>query len=389
MGVYTTNDAVDLPAVFALNDVVADPDTVTFNVRSPDGTLSSYEYGVSSKVARTGIGEYLCSLGTLADIGEYRYNAVGTGAVPLELTGTFEVIPSIVDPPEPDPPGPVLGPALQWISGEDVAGCCNVDYGDFSSILDTAALEASMALFEISGRQFPGPAEYTVRPCRTACNCWPASTGGPWWWGVYPFGTGAYSWSWGWWNEGGDRLGCAPMSRVKLAGYPVREIKEVLINGEVLPEFDDDGDRNWRLDGWRYLTRMNKPGNPVQPRHWPSCQDMSLDADQPGTFQVKYVWGVDPPPLARDAACEIACQLYVACAGAGAGACAIPAGVTKIVRQNVTVERGLLANWLDPTKPTGLVHVDLFLRAYWGKKSRRKSALFSPDVQQFARRLGT
>lgn len=390
-GGYQPGTAITVTAEFTVgSDMPADPTTVTFNVRQPDGSLLTYLYGDADNVIRTAVGVYKCTL-TPAMSGQFRYDAVGTGAVPLSLPGSFVVAESNVDTPAAPPPGPTLGPALSWITGEDVAGCCEVDYGQFSSTLDSVAIEASMALFEISGRQFSGMIERDVRPCNDRCGCWPSSMGGPWWWGMWPFGTAAYSWSGGgWWNERGDILGCAPMSRVRLAGYPVREIVQVLIAGEELPEFDpDDGSRNWRLDGYRYLTRMNKPGNPVEVRKWPSCQDMSLDPDQPGTFGVTYNWGIDPPQLGRDAACEIACQLYAACAGGSAGDCVLPAGVSKLVRQGVEIERGLLANWLDPTKPTGLVHVDLFLRSYWSTRARRRSAIWTPDVQQFARKLGS
>lgn len=285
-------------------------------------------------------------------------------------------------------PGPVLGPCESWIDGADIAACCSPASGADPDLLDSLAVEASMALFEISGRQFTGLCgPTTVRPCRTPCSHWPASAGGPWYWGAWPFGTGSYSWSDGWWNGDSSRMGCSSMSRVRLSGYPVREIVSVTIDGVDVPELDSDGDPNWRLDGWRWLTRMNKPGNPVVKRRWPGCQDMSLDDTEPGTFAVTYRHGVDPPQLGRDAAAEIACQLYAACSGSGE--CTLPAGVTRLVRQGVEVERGLLANWMDPAKPTGLVHVDLFLRAYWQGRGRRKGAIWTPDLQGFARPLGS
>jgi hypothetical protein len=165
-------------------------------------------------------------------------------------------------------PGPVLGPCTSWIDGADVAACCSsVPDFDDPAIFDAVALEASMALYEVSGRLFTGLCDpVTVRPCRDGCSCWgPSSLGlGPWYWSSAAWGAGG----WGWGNECGDRLGCRPLSRIRLAGYPVREIVEVLVDGAVLPALDDNGNPNYRLDRWRFLVRMDDPGPPVQPRSW-------------------------------------------------------------------------------------------------------------------------
>lgn len=280
-------------------------------------------------------------------------------------------------------PGPVLGPCASWISGADVAACCSAaQVGSSVQLLDAVAIEASMALYEISGRQFSGICSRTVRPTRDPCSCWgPASLGLPYYWSMGFSGIGP----WGWWNENGDRRGCNPMSIVRLAGYPVREITGIKIDGVVLPPLDGNGHPNYRLDKWRELVRMADPGPPYRQRFWPSCQNMDLDSSQPGTFEVSYHWGVDPPQLGRDAAAQLACQLWAACNGQ---ACALPAGATKVVRQGVEIDRGLLANWFDPTKATGLVHVDLFLKAYWSRTAKRRSLVWSPDVQGFARTAG-
>lgn len=281
-------------------------------------------------------------------------------------------------------PGPMLGPCESWITAADVEACCAtpIESTDDQAWAESCAVEASMALYEISGRQFTGLCDRVVRPARTTCGCWGVSLGlGPWYWSAAPWGAG---WWWGWRNENGDRLGCEPMSAIRLAGYPVREITQVLIDGVELPAVDDDGNPNWRLDKWRDLVRMDAPGPPVVRRFWPSCQNMSLEPSEPGTFEISYRCGVEPPELGRQAATALACQLYAACKGQQ---CALPVGTTKVTRQGIQVERGLLTNWFDPSKSTGIVPVDLFLAAYWSRRSGRRPALFSPDVQQFGRRI--
>lgn len=290
-------------------------------------------------------------------------------------------------------PGPVLGPCEAWIDGTDVADCCSVVPGsEGASFFDVMALEASAALFEISGRQFPGLCTRTVRPCQDGCGCWGSpSTGlGPWAWSLASWGgSGSAGGGWWWWNECGDRCGCGVLSRVRLAGYPVREIVEVKIDGVVLDPLDADGNPNYRLDDRRNLIRMDSPGPPVVPRRWPACQNLALDETQQGTFAVTYKWGLEPPELGRRAAAALACQLVLSCPGSGAD-CVLPSGATRIVRQGVEVDRGILINWFDPTKATGIVPLDMFLRAYWpDRDARRTPAVWSPDVQPFARQVGS
>lgn len=277
------------------------------------------------------------------------------------------------------PAGPILGPCSSWIDGADVRGCCSITATDpdTDTALDALAVEASMALFEISGRQFSGSCERTVRPCRSGCSCFgPSRSAGQ---TVVTWEAGL---ALGWWiDECGDRCGCGSTSTVRLAGYPVTEIVEVRIDGEVVDP------STYRLDGRRMLVRLADPGPPVRGRSWPACQNLALDADQPGTFEVRYLWGVAPPQLGRDAAAALACQLYKACAS-GTGECELPAGTTKVTRQGVTVERGLLLDWLDPKKPTGIVAIDVFLAAYARNSAVRRPAIFSPDVQRFPRAVG-
>src|SRR5439155_18977972 len=119
--------------------------------------------------------------------------------------------------------------------------------------------------------------------------------------------------------------GCDPTDDIPLAGYPVREVTEVLIGGEALAASDANGNPNYQLVGWDTLRRLDDPGPPVVKRYWPGCQNMSLATDQPGTFQVKYRHGVDPPQLGRDAAAIVACQLWLQCAGRSG--CVLPDNV--------------------------------------------------------------
>ncbi len=277
--------------------------------------------------------------------------------------------------------------------------CCGGQSSDFDpALFDTFAVEASMLLFEMSGRKFTGGCEQTVRPCSPTCSCW-SNLAGP---GNLSLGTagwyfGGWGPAWAWQDGCGNICGCGYQSRILLSGYPVTQIESVVISGVELPETDPDTGRlNWRLDGWKWLTRLDYRDDQgvVQPQRWPACQDLSLPDGEAGTWSVTYRYGVAPPLAGLEAAKQLACELYKACSGAE---CALPQGVTRLQRQGVTIERGLLLTWSNGITSrgirtgswtTGLELVDAFLSAYnpWG--SRRRPALWSPDLPQFAQKLG-
>lgn len=283
-------------------------------------------------------------------------------------------------------PGPVLGPCESWITGDDVAACCALASNPAS--YDMVALEASMLLYELSGRQWSGLCERTVRPCRTRNACWAPWVSGNW---------AAWSWSgWAWVSEQfpANLCGCSAVSKVKLAGYPVREITEVKIDGDVVDP------TTYRLDGWRYLVRLDDPGPPERDRLWPSCQNLALDDDELGTWSVSYRWGVSPPPLGLSAAAELACALYQACSG---GECSLPSNVTRVTRQGIEIERTAALSFLSTGNPSGLALVDAFVAAYGGgfrpemrstrggvvgARAPRRPAIWTPDVPGFPKKVG-
>ena len=279
---------------------------------------------------------------------------------------------------------PTLGPCSSWVTAEEVALCCGVDVGTDYAVFESAAVQASMTLFELSARQFSGECEQTTRPCADGCGCWaqwlvwPAQVpavpwGSAWGWGLF----GAAGWGWGY-AGCSSTCGCGTLSRALLPGYPVTEIIEVVIGGEVI---DPSG---YRLDEYQFLTRLaDDNGNP---RFWPACQRLDLEPGEPGTWTVTYLSGVAPPPLGVDAAKELACEIYRACASGGAlGACALPSGVTKITRQGVVIERAPFVTWafVDGKWASGMSLVDLFLQTYNPGGLRRRSAVWSPDLPTY------
>lgn len=260
---------------------------------------------------------------------------------------------------------------VEWITGEDIAECCDVEEtgSDVVLLLDEAAAAANDVLFVLSGRQFEGLAgPVTVRP--TVCHTCgrgdfgpPSSRAGAW-------GGGSF--------RGGNRCSC--LSVVTLAGYPVREIIAVKVDGAFLTSAD------YRLDYSRELIRMRDVAEPRTPVHWPHRQILDLPNTQEHTWSVTYTYGADPPPLAVTAAKELGCELFKMCSDRDD--CAIPSGVTRVVRQGVTIERSSLATALA-AGAVGLASVDLFLGTYNPDKLPQRSAVWSPDTQPFPYRPGS
>ena len=162
-----------------------------------------------------------------------------------------------------------LGPCSLWVSAEDVADVCDaIEHSGDPSVYDDFAQKASDALYILSARQFAGECgPIVVRPCDRTCEC------------VHP---GRY---FGWYATG--QCGC--LSRVKLSGYPVREIVEVLIDGVAIDASE------YRLDGHRWLTRLADADGNAQ--RWPHGQRLDLATTEEDTWSVEYTYGMDPPAL--------------------------------------------------------------------------------------------
>lgn len=281
-------------------------------------------------------------------------------------------------------PGTDLGPCTAWVSGQDVATCCNVDYGTDPSVFDDVALEAAGILFELSGRRFPGICYQSVRPCRTTCGC-------PW----QILSRGHIVWNplvldpwYGWWSCDGDQCGCFPLSRVLLSGY-VQEVIEVLIDGVTVDP------ATYRVDQHRWLVRTRETADD-EPNVWPGCQNLDLPPDQEGTWEVTYTFGHNPPLAGQSAAKELACQIWKACNGSGD--CELPSQVTRVSRQGVVLERQPFVQWGFQNQQragiprgwnTGMKAVDYFLNAYNPAGIKRQPVFWSPATSgRYAQAVG-
>lgn len=276
----------------------------------------------------------------------------------------------------PDDGGPQMGPCSAWTTTDDIAACCTeVESGsDPDPFFEVARDEASQVLHELSGRIFSGLCQNTVRPCAVGCGC-----------SMQVLSRGHVviepSWSGLGWQCDGRPCGCSGLSTVKLPGYPVREIVQVKIDGDIV---DPD---TYRLDGYRYLVRVRDPAEPETALRWPSCQMLDLPDTADGTFSVTYTYGQNPPLAGQHAARELACEIAKQCAG---GECKLPTGVSQITRQGVRFDRAFFR--IDPNTGawrTGMAAVDAFLNAYNPNGLARRPMISSPTSRaRYARIVG-
>lgn len=277
---------------------------------------------------------------------------------------------------------PVFGPCAPWVTSEEIAECCDALTLGSDTIpeAESAATIATEILWPLSGRQFSGTCEATVRPCADSCGCW---GGGQ----LLPSPIGEWHWlpvegRWGLWPDCVTLCGCGLESRVLLSGYPVTEITEVRIDGDVV---DPSG---YELVRNRWLTRLaDADGNP---QGWPGCQRLDLPDTEPGTFAVDYEHGITPPESGVRAAAQLACEIFKACDNRLAGECQLPANVTQVIRQGITYD---FSTWgfdqATRSWRTGLSLVDAFLNSVNPTGARRRSSVWTPSMSRYARPAGT
>jgi hypothetical protein len=237
-----------------------------------------------------------------------------------------------------------------WATDADLCSPCDLYELDAVDI-DDALQMATDVLFNFTGRRWPGVCEETVRPCRTErCGCQ-------------------------------ETCGCGWLSEVHLPGYPVVEVTEVLVDGDVVPESE------YRVDDARYLVGLTKADGTL--RRWPSCQRLERADSEDRTFSVTYSWGLDPPVGGIRSAASLACQLLMACQPEAIkdGRCRLPKRVTTITRQGITLAI------LDPLSLfreglTGLAEVDLWVASVRAGDSRRGATVVDPLRHRSVRRPG-
>jgi hypothetical protein len=151
----------------------------------------------------------------------------------------------------------------------------------------------------------------------------------------------------------------------------VSSIIQVKVDGGVVPT------GSYRVDDNRLLVRTDG-------QHWPRCNDLSKDDTQTGTWSVTAAYGQEVPEPGQLAAGELACEILKAMRGED---CRLPAGVTQLVRQGVTISIPDFGDILMKGR-TGLYLCDMFIMSENPGHLRQRARVYNID-RPTQRRAGT
>ena len=246
---------------------------------------------------------------------------------------------------------PSQSTAQPWCTQADVVLIAGADAVAAlpAGLLSRTIQAASDIIYHLTRLRWPGASTDTVRPC----------------------GSGPAGWAGHGCTPHGCDCGRPRRSELRLAGIPLLEVQEILVDGEVVPA------DAYEVRDWQFVDR-------VDGGVWPCCQDLDRSTTELGTMSVRYRWGVLPADGGVLAAAALAYQLALAYSPAADGECRLPARVTAITRQGVSMAV------LDPLTlfaegQVGLPEVDMWVASVNGGGDRRNGSVIVPELA--ARRI--
>lgn len=208
--------------------------------------------------------------------------------------------------------------------------CLTADWAELTAEEQERSLMLATSSLQMLTYYRVGTCPITIRPCPVPnpCDC---ATG----WSPNIGADG------NWRNACRSKHTCQPISEIDLPG-PVGYIESLVIDGVA----QDLSTGDWRLDDGHLLVWQGEGASPV-----PETQDLNKPDTEPGTWSVTYSQSYPVGPDARLAVAYLAMEFAKACKPKGK--CALPRGVTNVVRNGVTfsVQAGLF--------PGGLTDIDI------------------------------
>lgn len=265
--------------------------------------------------------------------------------------------------------GPHSGPCFPWTTADMVRSVVSgIDPGtDLTDWIEAG----SEIMWALTGRQFDGLCSATVRPSHQSCSCGGDCAAHAWGWP----NIGAF-WGYGgvWLGSGGLRgmqtLACQPEIHL---GATTRSVTSVKIDGT---EVDAT---TWRLDpGGRLIRVQPDPQGPAL--SWPCCESPSAPSGAPGTFEVTYLFGEDPPQIVVLGAAVLSGELALGANPATAGTCKLPKHVQSLVRQGVVGTFITDVSTILDRGYTGIPTVDQAIAATNPHHLFAPSYIVSPDL---------
>jgi hypothetical protein len=287
-------------------------------------------------------------------------------------------------------PTPRNGACSPWITGSTVEGLLKVSEAaakligeekltkeQVEAICAESALGASDVLYELSGRVFTGNCgPVTVRPVSRPTDidtrAWGATLSTVGWVASEGFAS-----AYGSFNPNVlAHYGSLEPPTIELP-YPVTEIVQVKIDGEVIPEDE------YELRDFKSLVRIRPSRStvPVARYGWPTSQVMDLPDTESGTFSIEFKYGVPPPASGMLAAKKLS-EVFALPQLGGEG---YPRRVTQLARQGVTAA---ITDVMDLLRDgmLGIYECDAFLNSVNPHKLQRQSQVWSPDLGRPGRR---
>lgn len=267
--------------------------------------------------------------------------------------------------------------AAPWATIDDlVAPCCPGESADVE-LLEDVLLGASTILYRLTGRLWFGEAVDIIRPTgdyTAGLESWQSYDGYA---GRSDVGYQQWPGMWGACGCNRDRAGCWSTSEIRLPGYPVVSVDEILIDGVVLSA------AHYRVQDRSRLVYVPQTGETRE--GWPCCQNVTLATTQPDTWQVTYSWGVAPPRFWQRMAAVLACEFYKSMTPTKSGECRLPKRIQSITRQGVTI--AVLDSFDVFTKGlTGIPEIDMAIMALRTDNSSNGSRVVIPGSRPTYRR---
>lgn len=246
----------------------------------------------------------------------------------------------------------------------DPEGVCP-GWAGYSNQVKEAAIEMAVGfLWGATGRRY-GVCLVTVRPGQGRFIAAEAYLAYPVWPGQQPVVAGPYLFGGTWYNlpSGCSSACCGSAGCAIVLRGPVASVDEVQIGDEVIPA------SAYRVDvasGAWLLVRTDG-------ECWPGCQNMAANEGEEGFFSVTYGAGRTPPNMLLIAAGLLACEYGKFLSS---GSCGLPARMTSLTRQGVTVE-------VEPPDPdegrTGIKLVDDVIATLNPSGLKSPPIVLSPD----------
>lgn len=230
--------------------------------------------------------------------------------------------------------------------------CCP-EFEDYDFDVQDRAVAFAGATLRMLTAYRVGGCPITVRPCRSVCAGWDPF--------YSPWAFSPTNWSGTWYNCvcRQDQCGCGSLCQLELP-RPVGPVSQVKVDGQVLAA------SSYRVDNGMWLVRTDG-------QCWPDCQDLAKPDTEVGTFSVTYLNAIEVGGLGQYVAGILACEFAKACTG---GKCRLPAGVTSITRQGISMDLSMGA---FPGGITGIREVDLFVATYNPNHLAMTPTVWTPD----------